>query len=185
MAVIKSVPKIGKGRPISKRSKIHIFRAEDIETFPPVAADGVSSSGNLTLKTGKKGWTVYVTSQSLSRSDKTEGDYPSTAFLSTVTGVYPGNNRYIDSLINELAGDDLILITGECEEEMKNKLHGAICAPMALTSENADDNETNTRTLTFTQTNRYHRMSMYYDGEIPTAIEEEATEDGSSALGGA
>ncbi len=128
---------------------------------------------------------MYVTSSTMTRTDNTDGDYPSTAFIATVTGVYPGNNRYIDALINEIVGDDLILITGECEDDTKNKLHGALCAPMALTSENADTNEENTRTLTFTQTNRYSRPSMYYDGAIPTTIEEEVDPSNENAGEGA
>ncbi|MDR0874220.1 MAG: hypothetical protein LBN27_12270 [Prevotellaceae bacterium] len=178
--VVKTIKKAytGNSAPLPKNPNLIVIKVDDIATYPARADDDISSAtgvtGNLVLKAGAKAIGLYVTQQSLSRNDTLDGDYPATGYIANVVGIIPGDKQYTVATLHALLNEDLVVITLGCEDGTATRLHGAPCAPMALSLEAQDNNEAVQRTSTFKQTNRYKYPSMHYFGAIDFDFEDDA-----------
>jgi hypothetical protein len=172
----------GKGSPGAARAKdpnVIIILRSSIATMP--VRDGVKITQNITLKPGEEAIGLYLTPTTIKRNDNSEGDPDKEGFITTVTGVHPGDSLEVNEFLQANVAEDFILITKECRESIGVKLHGSLCSPLRLKIEEQDDNEGIGKTLTWTSALRTEEKSAFYTGTIP-AIAAYAG-DGSSADG--
>lgn len=179
-----SLPKIktGAGAPAPKEPNVLVYRAADVLNFP--TRSGVVAVGNLTLKEGAKGIALYLTPSTISRGGTTEGDpnEERAAFVDTVSGQRPGDDKHFAGFLQEDLNEGHILITKECGDAEGTRLHGTPCNPLYFSVEKQDNREGKFSTLTWTQGQPTKNATLHYTGTTPDVAD--APSAGSGGEGG-
>ena len=179
-----SLPKFktGGAAPVPKDPNVLVYRASDVLTFP--TRNGVEAVGNLTLKEGAKGVALYLTPNTISRGGTTEGEPTEerAAFVDSVSGQRPGDDKHFAGWLQEDLNEGHILITKECGDAEGTRLHGTPCNPLYFGVDKSDNKEGKFSALTWTQGQPSKNATLHYTGTIPPVAD--APGSGSDGEGG-
>jgi len=166
LSVKKSPIKSGNpGRPNPKSSYIIIFKADDLLTPPVKAADGVSVTTSLVLKTGKKAMEIYATPNTIKVSDKSSGDADKKGFIHTIEFEHPGSNVEYSQFINDNVNENLMAIVVYPYLSF-DKLAGWPGNPLQLNHEQKDDEKEDTNVVKLESLFAGDKM-IHYSGAFP------------------
>lgn len=153
------------GRPIGFKDRVILFRWDDVATVPERDANGVSIAGDLIMNPGAPAIEMYVTPETLSVYDTSEGDPDKKGFLQHLEFEHPGNelaySEFAENAINENFG----AIVRSCDGE-KTLLLGTPCCPLQFQHEGQNNNEAVTNMVNFASLRRGPKIA-HYGGAIP------------------
>jgi len=180
MYILQDVPKdnssISPGAAKAKDPNLTIIRVEDIVSTPARNSKGVKMEGNFVLKAGAQVAKVYVTPSKMTPSFENEGDEDSISVKHMFEGMHPGDALEINEFVQNNMSKNLILIYGNCQDNVK-KVYGTTCAPMQLKPSFVADNDQTNHTLSFEQFQKTAQLPGHYEGALPegspTAVADE------------
>ncbi|GHB44469.1 hypothetical protein [Mongoliitalea lutea] len=168
-----SIPKVktGAGAPKPKEPNVLMILAADVETMP--ARDGVVSTGDITLKAGKKAVAIYVTPKSINRFDSSDGETSREmgGFLSNFVCERPGDDEFFAGWLQEYLNEGFLILSKECGDQKGTRLQGTPCNPLYMTVEGQDNEEGIMSTLTFVSSQRSAHKMTHYRGTLPPVYE--------------
>lgn len=166
-SVFKDRSNLSPGAPRGKSPNISIIFTDDIATEPVRNAGGVVLEGNFTFKEGKGPIKCYMTASKQAPTVSGEGEEDSISLLHKFEGMHPGDSLEIEELIQNLIGQNVILIYGSCNSATK-KVFGTTCAPLQLKPSFTDNNESLGYSLVFEQFQKTNRLPGRFNGALPT-----------------
>jgi hypothetical protein len=172
MYLFEDVPKnnnaISPGAAQAKDPNVTLIRVDDLQSEPVRNSKGVKLEGNYVFKAGKRAAKVYLTPSKMTPSTENEGDEDSISMKHMFEGMHPGDSLEINEFIQNNLGKNLILVYGNCKDNVK-KVFGSKCAPLQLRPSFVADNDGTNHTLTFEQFQKTQQVPGHYEGSIPEA----------------
>lgn len=179
-----SIPKIkvGAGAPTPKEPNVIFILASDVATM--ATKDGVVSTGDITLKEGKKAYAVYLTPKSINRFDSSDGETSDEmgGWISNFAANRPGDDEHFSNWLEENLNEGFLILSKECGDTQGTRLQGTPCNPLYMAVTGQDNAEGKQSELTFTSGQRSRFKMIHYRNADPAVYDDPA--DGSSGGGG-
>lgn len=158
----------GKGSPgaaAPKKPNITVVRVSDVLSFPERDGKKVLMLGSFVMKPNAPMFQVYMTPSTIDAPFETEGDEDAEQIKQTFKGDSPGDELELNEFIQNLLGEDVLIISGSCVDDFK-KVYGTPCAPMKLKPAGQDNKDGRKKTLSFEQAVATSLLPGHYLGEI-------------------
>lgn len=153
------------GVPTPKRGEAIVALAEDVQTWPAIAADGVSWDGNFVFKPGTSFLKVYMTASTQKATLSSEGSPDAYGTKGKFEGEYPGTPKEAMAWVKKHNSQGFVIFYGGCDTD-EYKTMGTKCLPMILKVSMEDNNEKNFLTLTFEQEMINDQYIRFYNGVV-------------------
>lgn len=155
----------GAGAGGNKVDLITIYKKEDVLTYPSRDGKGVLITDDIVMKPGKYAIQVYGELSSINKGFVTEGEGDSIGFRQTTGWMHPGDSLEIREFTQNYVGVDVYIIVQKCDSSEKTLL-GTPCAPLKITVEHADNNESNGGTFSAESVVKTNYVPALYEGTI-------------------
>jgi len=147
-------------------TELYVARRKDVASIPAVAADGVTVSGNIVMKTGKgfAKWDTLIDNSELSH--KTVGEVGSQSVEQSLEVYIPRARASIDAEIQKAMNGSFIVISVDAQGQ--KRISGNLLRPMTLMHEyKGGKKNTDKRGTTLTFSSGAGHVPFFYTGAIP------------------
>lgn len=158
----------GKGSPgaaAPKKPNVTVVRVSDVLSFPERDGKKVLMLGSFVMKPNAPMFQIYMTPSTIDAPYETEGDEDAEQIKQTFKGDSPGDELELNEFIQNILGEDILIISGSCVDDFK-KVYGTPCAPMKLKVTGQDNKDGRKKTLSFEQSVATSLLPGHYTGEI-------------------
>lgn len=142
-----------------------IYDVDDIASFPEVDENGVMLKGDIVLKSGRYGYTIYGTPGTFEATSAAEGDTDKMGFMPAYKFSHPGNSRGVREFKVNHINRRVVAALRHCNGEPTDII-GSPCNPCKVTPSYTGNNDANANEFTIQQVMKGDDVYMY-EGTLP------------------
>ena len=168
MFVIENIVKkdgAGAGAAVPSKPNVTFVRSKDVLQRPIRDSRGVKMLGDYVLKAGASMFTIYMVPSKQKQNFVGEGDEDMVTIKQSYEGVFPGDTLAANELFQNLVGEDLEIIAGNCVDGFM-RAYGTECSPMKLKPSYTSDSSGRMHTLVFAQEVGSQFVPGFYYGNL-------------------
>jgi len=168
MFVIENIVKkegAGAGAAVPNKPNVTFVKSKDVLQRPVRDSRGVKMLGDFVLNAGASMFTIYMVPSKQKQNFAGEGDEDMVTIKQTYEGMFPGDTLAANELFQNLVGEDLEIIAGNCVDGFM-RAYGTECSPMKLKPSYTSDNSGRMHTLVFAQEVGSQFVPGFYYGNL-------------------
>lgn len=165
---LKNVGKTANGSAAAK-TDIVVIDVDDILYFPPRDSGKIEHVGDVTMKPGMSGITVYSTKSKTEASYTTEGEEDAQSVKQTFKIQHPGEDIPVMEFVANWTGRNVVVLSKSCSDTVW-KISGTKCAPLQLKAEGVDNNDSRHTMITFEAFAKSEYYPGKYSGTVPVNV---------------